>query len=205
MSLKSAPVMLLAALFVAAAVGASAQSLPPAERGGWPLTVGAGYSSINMDWGHDLQGNARIVNGVTAWVEWYRLPVVPHGLGIGLEGEHVNWNQPPALPQFRIDAALAGPIYRYRFRRFNRFDVYGKTYFGFGSIDFPPFGTYGHDTRTITAPGFGGDVRAWNSLWIRADYEYQFWPNMFGTGHALNPRGYTLGLVYDFSGIHRKY
>lgn len=205
MSLKSVPVISLAVLLATIAIPVSAQSSHAAERGGWPLTVGAGYSSINMDWGQDLQGNPRIVNGVTAWLEWYRIPKAPRGLGFGFEGEHVNWNQPPTLPQFRIDAALAGPIYRYRWRRLNRFDVYGKTYFGLGSLDFPPFGTYGHDTRTVTAPGFGGDFRAWNSLWIRADYEYQFWPHLFGRGHALNPRGYTLGVVYDFSGIHRLY
>ncbi len=205
MRLKSVPVFILAALFAVAALPLFAQSSPSAVRGGWPLMFGGGYSSINMDWGHGADGNPRIVNGVTAWLDWYGVPLFPKGLGIEVEGEHVNWNQPTmpvGLERLRIDAGLAGPVYRVRYDQ--RFDFYVKAMAGFGSIDFPPVGYYSHDTRTIWAPGGGADVRAWRNFWVRADYEYQFWPQMFGP-NALNPHGYTLGLVYDFSDLHRRY
>ena len=203
MRLKPLAMLIPALLFLATTLPLSAQSAYSAERGGWPLVVGAGYSSINMDWGHGADGNPRVVNGVTVWADWNKLPWVPRGFGIEVEGEHVNWNQPAALPQFRIDAGLGGPMYTWR--HFHRLHLYGKGLIGLGGIYFPPFGSYSHDTRTIYVPGFGAEYRAWNSFWVRADYEYQFWPDMFGRGHALNPHGFTLGMTYHFSGLHRKY
>jgi Outer membrane protein beta-barrel domain len=205
MRLKSVPVLILAALFAAAALPVSAQSNASGEKGGWPVAIGTGYSAINMDWGRGSDGNPRIVNGITVWVDWYRIPFAPNGFGIEAEGEHVNWNQPTQpveLERLRIDTALMGPIYRWR--HYQRFNLYGKGVAGIGSIDFPPVGHYSHDTRTVWAPGFGGNVLLWGKLWARADYEYQFWPQLFGP-HALNPHGYTLGLSYDFSTPRREY
>jgi opacity protein-like surface antigen len=100
---------------------------------------------------------------------------------------------------------MGGPTYTYTLRDFRRLRFYGKGMIGFGGINFPPYGSYSHDTRTIWAPGFGAEYRAWNSFWVRADYEYQYWPNLFGRGNTLNPHGLTIGMVYDFSTVHRKY
>lgn len=203
MRLKPLAMLIPAVLFVATALPLSAQAAYSAERGTWPVAVGAGYSSINMDWGQDSHGNPRTVNGVSVWVDWKQLPRMPRGLGLEFEGEHVNWNQPTALPQLGLDAGLGGPMYTWP--HLNRLHLYGKGLIGFGGIYFPPFGSYSHDTRVIYVPGFGAEFRAWNGFWVRADYEYQFWPHMFGNHHALNPHGITIGMVYDFSGIHRKY
>ncbi len=205
MRLKPVTMLIPAVLFMAAALPLSAQSAYSAKRGAWPVAIGAGYSSINTDWGQDAHGNPRIVNGVTVWFDWKKLPFLPHGFGLEAEGEHVNWNQPAALPQLRIDAVMGGPTYTYTVRDFRRLRFYGKGMIGFGGINFPPFGNYSHDTRTIWAPGLGAEYRAWNSFWVRADYEYQYWPNLFSRGHTLNPHGLTIGMVYDFSTMHRNY
>lgn len=203
MRLKSVSMLLPAVLFLATTLPLSAQAGYSAQRGGWPLVIGGGTSLFNMDWGHGADGNARILNGVTVWAEWNKLPrPLPYGLGIGAEGEHINWGQPTDLPQLRADVAMAGPIYTVH--RYKRIRPYGKILFGIGSLDFPPFGNYSHDTRTVIAPGGGGEYRAWNSFWIRADYEYQFWPNLFSS-HALTPHGVTFGVIYDFSGFRRQY
>lgn len=201
---KCIPMLILAALFQAAAFPLSAQVHPSAEQGGWPLVVGSGYSTINMDWGNsNTTGNPRLINGVSVWAEWYRIPYFPRALGLGIKGEHVRWNQPADVPGLGFDAGLAGPIYRWK--RYQRFDVFAKGYFGFGGLYIAPTGTNSHYTRFVSAPGVGGDVRVWNSIYVRADYEYQFWPHLFSKQHTLNPHGYTLGLSYDFSGIHRQY
>jgi hypothetical protein len=75
-----------------------------------------------------------------------------------------------------------------------------------GSIDFPPLPasppTYRHDNRTITAFGAGADIHAWRELWMRADWEYQLWPGLFGSSNDLTPTGITIGAVWDFRGIH---
>jgi opacity protein-like surface antigen len=52
------------------------------------------------------------------------------------------------------------------------------------------------------APGGGIDYRAFGNVWLRADYEYQDWPNIFGKGYDLDPQGVTVGAMYEF-GNHR--
>jgi len=75
--------------------------------------------------------------------------------------------------------------------------------YGYASIDFPPFGSYSHDTRTIKAAGVGVQYRVWSSVSARVDYEYQWWPNL-ANDHP-RPNGFTFGLAYDFSGFGRRY
>ena len=95
----------------------------------------------------------------------------------------------------------------YTWRGFRAVHPYGKALAGLGSIDFPPLPysppTYRHDDRTITAFGAGADIRTFKNLWVRADWEYQFWPDLFGSSHPLTPNGITIGAVYDFKGLRR--
>jgi len=99
-----------------------------------------------------------------------------------------------------LDTAGGGIIYANR--HFHNFHPYGKYLISFGGIDWNnPNPHFRHETRTVTAPGLGVDLRVYRAVWIRADYEYQFWPDiakfMPGT-HVLNPQGFRLGVVYDF-------
>ncbi|MGB6744839.1 MAG: outer membrane beta-barrel protein [Terracidiphilus sp.] len=164
-----------------------------------PITVGVGVSNIDVDWGRSR------MYGDTLWIDYFptRLPHMLSGLGVDVEGRDINYDRPTTVPSnFRQDTAAGGPIYTWR--RFPNFQIYGKGLIGFGSIDFmlnqPPYSR--HDTRTIYAPGGGFLVHAYKHVWVRADYEYQFWPDFLphnGT-RTDDPQGFTLGAVYDFRG-----
>ena len=164
-----------------------------------PITVGAGVSTMNIDWG----ANNRMIGG-TLWIDYFpaQLPPILNGLGIDVEARDVNYDRPAALPSnFRQDTVAGGPIYTWN--HFRNFQIYGKGLIGFGSFDFrvTQNPNYTHDTRTVYAPGGGLLARAYKNLWFRADYEYQFWPNLLA--NTDNPQGFTVGAVYDFRGPRR--
>lgn len=191
---KQVALAVMAFLFVIVAVPARSQVAPPASSRGLPLTVGAGVSDYYLDW-----GPSRYETGITAWADWrpLRMPRLLDGLGIELEGRSIFFNS--SVAGHRMDTGAGGVIYEWR--RYDRVRPYAKYLIGLGSIDFPPpspqTSPYTHDTRTILAPGAGADFRVWRSVSVRADYEYQFWRQLFGP-HDLNPNGVTLGAVYDF-------
>ena len=207
----------LAALLALGALPLVGQVVPAAEAGGLPIVAGAGVSGFNIDWGHDAFGRTRYMEGATLWIDWNltRLPgpSLLRGLGVELEGRDINYGLPASLSNtelqytgtnMRQDTGLGGAIYT--LRRYRKVHPYGKALAGLGSIDFPPLPasppTYRHDNRTITAFGAGADIHAWRGLWMRADWEYQFWPGLFGSPHDLTPTGVTIGAVWDFRGIH---
>jgi len=208
------PEFLLAALLLATTVPVFSQVKPAGEEGGLPIVVGAGISYYNLDWGLDASGNPRYMEGVSAWADWHMsslpLPHVLQGLGIEIEGSDLSWGLPSSLSNAvlhdtgtnqRHDVGEGGPIYS--LERYRNFHPYGKFLYGYGSIDFPNLApnsppTYRHDTRTMHSAGAGVDYRVARNIWVRADYEYQFWPDLFGRPHALNPNGITVGAVYDF-------
>lgn len=186
--------MLLATLVIGAAFPLYAQVAPEATRAGLPLTVGVGFSNFDTDWNGYL-------SGPMFWVDWniYQLPASLQGFGIELEGRDLNYVRTGGVPNLRQDTAGGGPIYTVR--RYRRFQPYGKFLVSLGSIDFTiqGFPNYTHDTRTVLAPGGGFNYRVLQNVWVRGDYEYQFWPDL-GHGHTLNPRGVTVGVAYDFRG-----
>lgn len=185
----------LALFFAIAAIPAASQVAPAADQGRWPIAVGGGISDYSLDW-----GASRRMMGITAWADWnfLKLPSVFSGLGIEVEGRDINFNRPSSLSRMRQDTILGGALYTWR--RYRRFQPYGKYLLGFGSIDFPPFPNipnYSHDTRTVYAPGAGVNYCVWHKVSVRADYEYQFWHAIFGS-NDLNPNGITIGAIYDF-------
>jgi hypothetical protein len=207
--------LVLAALLVAGAFPVAAQVAPSAVSGGWPIVAGVGVSGFNMDWGHDRFGRPRYMEGITGWFDWNltRLPGPGflRGLGVEIEGRDIDFGLPASLSDARVgdtgtnlrhDTGLGGVIYTWR--RYRKVHPYGKAMAGLGSIDFPPLPasppTYRHDSRSITAFGGGADIRAGRNVWLRADWEYQFWPGLFGSPHPLTPTGITIGAVYDFKG-----
>lgn len=195
MRLKLIPKLVFAALlFVAAAWPTQAQVSPSATKGGIPILVGAGFSNFGFpDWGPGVR-----MDGITAWLDFYprSLPWKLQGLGIEAEGRDLNFGRPTNFTQLRHDTALVGPIYAWD--RYVKFHPYAKFLAGIGSVDFPPMGVgYSHDTFTTTAPGGGVEYRIWQSVWVRGDYEYQFWHHAFGP-NDFNPQGFTIGASYDF-------
>lgn len=143
--------------------------------------------------------------GGTVWADWHpnRVPAFLRGIGLEAEARDISLGRQAAKPSnFRQDTAGGGVIYNWR--HFNNFQPYAKYLIQLGSIDFrlknDP--AYAHDTRTVLTPGLGFEVHAVGNLWARADYEYQFWNNLFG--QTLDPQGFTFGVAYRFSGPGRR-
>ena len=195
MRMKLTPRLISAILFVVAVLPVYSQVSPAANRGGVPIVVGVGMSDFSLDW-----GPSRRMEGISAWVDFFpnRLPRVIQGLGIEAEGHAIDFGRPSALSKMRQDTGEVGAIYAWN--RYRNFRPYGKFLFGIGSIDFPPpaaFPTYSHDTFLVSSPGGGAEYRVWQHVWVRGDYEYQFWHHAFGPTD-LNPNGFTIGASYDF-------
>ena len=191
-----APIFVI--FFLAAAKSATSQVSPASTRSSATLSAGIGLSYYNADY-----SNADNMLGLSVWVD-YGPPYMPHifsGLKIEAEGRDVNFNRPSSLSRFREYTFLGGPIYFYSWHRYPHFRPYGKALFGIGSMDFPPYGTYDHDSRTVFAPGGGADYSLKHNLLVRADYEYQIWPVLISK--TRHPQGFTIGVLYTFGGDHR--
>ena len=182
-------------LFLTASLPVFSQVGPSATEAGLPLVFGVGFSDYYTDWSGRL-------DGATLWADWNfnQGPSFLRGFGIEVEGRDLNYGRTGYVPTLRQDTAEGGAIYTWR--HYRNFHLYGKGLLGFGSIDFQHLTpTYSHDTRTIYAPGGGVEYRAWRHVWVRGDYEYQFWTDFFNH-HAMNPQGFTVGASYDFRHIH---
>jgi len=188
------------ALLVVISAPAFAQVGPAAtSQGGLPLSIGGGVTDMELDW-----GQSRKMIGPTVWLDWdlSHLPSRLNGLGIELEGRDINYNRPASLPRMRQDTFGGGAIYTVR--HYKNVRPYAKFLLAYGSIDFKsPNPFYSHDTRTVYQIGGGVEYHLVGHLWARGDYEYQFWPNLFGA--TLNPQGITVGAAYKFGNEHSRY
>ncbi len=191
------PLLIVCLMF--AAIPAFSQVVPQYQRGGLNLTIGAGPSSWDVDWGH-----GRMLGGAV-WADWYpgKLPSFLQGFGIEAEGRDIS--KDPNLPaQYnqRQDTIGGGPVYAWRIN--DRFHPLFKVLAEEGSIDFYPRPGYSHDTRMLIASGGGFEFRFLGPLWWRGDYEYQIWIGPL-LGKTLDPQGFTTGISYDFSHSYQKH
>jgi hypothetical protein len=190
--------VLSALLIVSAVIPALSQAVPERRRVGikpLPLRVGAGYSYYGSDW------SGRI-GGPTVWIDFDvpKLPPSWSGFQFEAEGRDLNYNRTwsrtvdPTLRQYTV----AGGV-NYAWRYDPAFHPYVKFLAGIGNINFETqHPGYRKDSRTFYAPAGGVEVRAYRRLWIRGNYEYQFWPDFF-RHHTLTPHGFTVGMYYDLS------
>lgn len=181
---------LLGVLVLLAVAPLYCQTAPQGVEGGIPLTIGAGYSNFNSDW------SGRI-SGYTIWGDWtfYNAPGALRGIAVEVMGRDLNFGRDGWDPLLRQRTGEGGIVYAWR--HFQHFQPYGKLLAGFGSINFSASPVYHHDTRTVTAEGFGANFIFHNNVIIRADFETQQWPNLM-RHHSLTPTGVTVGLAYDF-------
>jgi opacity protein-like surface antigen len=189
--------LLLAALFVTAAIPVTSQVVPAATQGGWPLEVGGGVADYYPELANYY------LKGPTAWIDVapFRHPQLLHGLGLEGEARDLNYGQ-PANSRLRLYTFGGGPIYTWR--HFRNFHPYGKFAVDYGAMDFNiHVPHYTHDYWTIYAAGGGVEYRVWRNVWARGDYEYQFWRVGFRGNSFLNPEGATLGVSYDLKILHR--
>ena len=201
----------LAALFFVAAMPVYSQSAPAAIQSSWRLDAGGGVSAY-----HDDFFGSGIMEGATAWIDVYpnRGPHFLRPLGVEVEGRSTIFGGPqpnPVCPSLNTTTGEVtyggGPIYEWR--HFKNFTPYGKVLWEQGIVDFNVHvHDYSRDNRSLWAPGVGFEYRVWRHVSIRADYEHQWWQRLFenhqipGTGIAIQPRGITLGAVYQFNCVH---
>lgn len=202
----------LAAFFVCAAYSSLAQIAPAAADENVPWAIGAGLSGYNPDWGH-----GHLLGG-TLWVDYSlpRMPSLLHGLSIEGEARDLNYGRSSSQPENLRQDIVQGGL-KYSWPRFLNFRPYGKFSEGYGNTDYEcttlaqcetTDNMRYHDSRTIFSGGGGLEYRVSRHVWVRADYEYQFWPNFFkhlvvGTPVGwMNPQGFTIGAMYDFG--HRR-
>lgn len=187
----------LAALFMAAAFPIFPQVVPAATEGGLPLSVGVGFSGYNPDIQHG------IMYGGTLWIDYTLIPVPSflHGIGLEAEARDISLDHSQAEPpNLREDFAGGGAIYTWR--HFRNIRPYAKVILGYGNADYESKSLVRyHDSRTVTSPGGGVEIRAFRRVWARVDYEYQIWPDFFKTSKPagyLDPQGLTVGASYHF-------
>lgn len=191
------PSVLAFSFILCAAVPAISQTVPEyKERGGMPLEVGAGFSNYNIDF-----GAGRREDGATITADWTlrHMPSLLHGLGIDAVGRDIVFGAPAVVSFVQYDTVGGGAIYH--FLRPRNIVPYVKGGEGFGRLKFLPGyapGTYHSDTRAFTYVGGGADIHAWHHFWVRADYEFQRWQDLFGDPGRLTPNGFTIGPEYDF-------
>jgi hypothetical protein len=200
------------ALFIVAAGPIFSQSNAAAVQSVWEVQAGGGVSGYHVD----FYGSG-IMEGPTAWIDIFpnRGPKLVHGLGLEATGHDIQFGGPepqPVLPgngyMTREDTFGGGPIYHWG--HFKNFTPYGKFLWEQGSIDFNVgVPNYKHDNRTLYAVGGGFDYKLVHHISFRADFEKQWWQRLFQdhtisapTGIAIEPRGLTLGAVYEFDRIH---
>ena len=199
MRLKLIPPLSLALLFVFSAHSSYSQVAAAAHlSGGIPITVGAGVSSYNTSW------NKGQLWGGNVWIDYNFdwLPGPLSGLGLEAEGRDLSLDRPAKYaPITKQDVASGGVVYRWR--HYERFRPYGKFLMGYGNTDWDgKAGVRVHQSRTVTTAGGGVEAEAMHRVWVRLDYEYQWWPDFFavdtpGQG-SLSPEGFTLGVSYHF-------
>jgi hypothetical protein len=186
--------LVLAALFSLSTIPVIAQVAPAAKVSGLPLAVGGGFSDYSLDY-----GPGRRMIGISAWADYNLF----HGVGIEAEGTSIFADKPDVLTRMKQETIKGGVIYKPRPIFRIRPEV--KYMIGLGSIYFPSSNPlYTHDTYTVTAAGGGAEYPVWKSLFVRGDYEYQWWYDYHGP-RALNPNGFTIGATYYLRGLHRRY
>jgi opacity protein-like surface antigen len=199
----------LALLVLGAASCVHAQTVPTAEGKGIPFAVGLGLSVYNADVGH-----GQLLGG-TLWVDYIpnRVPKFLEGFRLEAEARDLNYGRSGTQPaNLREDVVEGGLVYSWP--HFRNIRPYAKFSEGYGNTDSTSSitGVRYHDSRTIISGGGGVEYRAYRRLWVRADYEYQSWPNFFKhpatpttparPSQRLNPQGITVGVLYHLTRPH---
>lgn len=206
MHLKPYLGLVLALFLVLVPTRALAQAPPAATEARLPLAIGAGFSAFNPDNRYNEHGH---LLGAALWIDYSpnRVPHMLRGIGVQLEARDLNYGRSSTEPlNLRQDVASGGIIYSWPGLRNLR--PYGKFEMGFGNQDYGPAGNPEpyrvHQTRTVTSVGGGLEIRAAHSVWVRVDYEYQFWPDFYPPSKPAyhTPQGFTVGALYHFSRPH---
>jgi hypothetical protein len=171
-------------IFIGLLGGASmlhAQASPTASRA-VDLKIGGGYTIANADYENREHGGAA----------YFDLDVTPH---LGVEGEFHFTTDGTSADIYEKTYEVGG---RY-FRNYRKFAPYAKLMYGRGVFNFPayvPGGPHPNLAYNLMAIGAGVDYKALPYLYVRGDFEYQYWFGFPPSG--LTPSLLTVGLAYHF-------
>jgi opacity protein-like surface antigen len=171
-----------------------AQVAPAANQGGRPIGFGVGFSRYDLDY-----GPGRYMEGPVG-----RASVgIFHGFGIDGSARAIFMNTPPELTRMQQNTFLAGAYYETQ-PLIGRLRLFGRFAGGIGTIEFPSHNPlYTRDSYTVYAPSGGIEYPIVPKVFLRADYEYEFWKHYHGT-NDLNPEGFTIGVTYYVQGMHAR-
>jgi len=155
---------------------AGAQSRESAERGGTYFWVGGGASAYYMQYG----GGKNL--GVTGYFDADSI----RRFGFEAEGRWLEFHQNNNI---HAETYLGGPRYHFNM---GRFQPYVKGLAGLGYFNFTY--NYAYGRYIVIAPWGGLDYRLSPRLSVRADGEYQYWPQF--TFGPMSSGGLSLGLRY---------
>ena len=166
-----------------------AQVVAAGKGGNQQLYVGGTFSNFSPDYGWQR------LYGIGAYADYNLSPT----LGVEAEGRFQRFNQ---LANIHEDSYLIGPRYSYHRRRYT---LSAKGLVGIGYFNFPENAAHG----TYFAIGLGGglDYRLTRRIYVRGEYEYQFWPGFVGPPdptpiplanrpNGLTPSGFSVGFSY---------
>ncbi len=153
-----------------------AQSQESANAGHSFIWVGGGVS------GYYLQYGAQKSLGITGYLD------ADSVRRLGMESE-ARWLNFHLAHDINAQTFLAGPRYHFNM---NRFQPYIKGLGGIGNFNFSY--NYAHGRYIVIAPGGGFDYRVSPRLCVRADFEYQYWPQF--TYGAMSSPGASVGFRY---------
>lgn len=184
-----------------------AQSQKSAVGGEASLSAGAEFSLFNSDWSCSssvpLGCGTQELFGVAPFLDFDIRK-------FGAEGEArwLHWNGPVGEVESNY---LVGP--RYRLLRSRRFDIWAKFMLGGGWLTSPGYpgpqslkGSY-----FAYAPGVTLNYDVGGPWSVRADYEYEVWPDFVGLPgyvngqlvthkNPLSPNGVSVGVAYKLLG-----
>jgi opacity protein-like surface antigen len=163
-----------------------AQVVPAAIGPGKSLWVGAEFSDFSASFPY--QSGQRI-QGIGAFADLHLKP------RLGIEGDAQFMNL-GGFEGSTENTYLAGP--RMFVLSSGKLQLFGKGLVGVATIHYPF--QIGNANYLAIGPGGGVEWRLDNHWMLRAEYEYQFWPNSPGYAnlpdHPLTPNGFRVGIAY---------
>jgi len=202
--------LVLAALLTLSTLPAFSQVAPAAKISGLPLGIGAGISDFDTDYYRPYlpYWSGRMV-GVSAWADYS----IFHGIGVEVEGNSTFANKPtPRGPDstttfygsLKEQTIQGGFIYKYH--PIYHIRPFVKALGGVGRVDFPntsPY--YTSENSGVYSIGGGIEYKVWRTVFLRGQYEYQWWNDFRQGSQKLNPNGLSVGATYYLRGVHRHY
>jgi hypothetical protein len=201
--------LVLAALLILSTLPVFSQVAPAAKISGLPLGVGGGITDFDTDYYRPYipYWSGRMI-GISAWGDYS----VFHGLGVEVEGTSIFGNKPTPHDDFgrtiygslKEESIQGGIIYKYH--PLHGIRPFAKVLGGVGRIDFPnvdPF--YTQENSALFTVGGGIEYKVWRTVFVRGQYEYQWWPGFRSGSQSLNPSGFSIGATYYLRGVHRHY